>query len=173
MVVTLVLVVESLTTLAVVVRVVVVVTVVVRVTVVTLRELVLQRGGGVEKGLVGPVLADGRGGKTKEREDLLPAECQLSVQLRFPGAASAALNNSEEAVTYLRAPERTASPSSSTHTLMMSSVWRTLRTQPTTLSDSSNWSPIRENSRLSYSAGVIGCSSLMVNLPPLSVSWRL
>lgn len=78
-VVTLVLVVESLATLAVVVRVVVVVAVVVRVTIVALRELVLQRRSGVQKSLVGPVLADGRGGKTQEREDLLPAECQLSA----------------------------------------------------------------------------------------------
>lgn len=82
-VVALLLVVESLATLSVVVRVVVVVAMVVRVTVVTVRKLVLQRRGSIEKRLVGPVLANSRRGETKQRQDLLPVERQLPEQYSF------------------------------------------------------------------------------------------
>lgn len=111
----------------------------------------LERRGGIKEGLVRAVLAQGRGRQAEEGEDLLSEASVMKTR----------------AATHRKAPERTVSPSSSTQTLRMSSVWRTLRTQPTTLSASSNWSPIREKRRASYSAGVTGCSNRIVNFPPL------
>lgn len=69
--------------------------------------------------------------------------------------------------TYLRAPLLTASPSSSTHTLIKHSSCLTLNTMPTTRSDSSNWSPISANRVDSYKRGVMACCRRNVKRPPL------
>lgn len=102
------------------------------------RELVLQGGGSVEQSLVRPVLAQSRRRQGEKRQDLLSVEqasaCRYSVITPGDGCCQSSLYFP----THLNAPERTPSPSSSTQTLRISSVWRTLRTQPTTLSASSN-----------------------------------